>query len=223
MTPDHETQQLHPAVIFDMGWLLRAQSRDQGREVTYEEADHLLQSLIAESFHEALGMLPTRPLKYGLYQLGTAAEGADLMYLLDQVRPWLGTLADLIALGSVVKLLLDKVRRRLPSRRPLVVCSSEVIEAICVHGLEESVGLPDARLSVQSQGFHELDISGQRGTPAKQPMGTEIYLVSVSTAGETYLSLADWTGKIWAQYRLSRETGEIRLLSGPSSGESRDD
>lgn len=218
MAPHQEPPELHPRVFFNtntiVGHLWGWQVDGGDRRV-----EALSQEILTEAWRLVTEEPPQCTLAAARYHVGAGAEFPDLFYLLDQLRPWLGTAADLITLGAVAKVIIQEVQARLGERGEFVYFSRDILEAICVNAVEERHSGDVQSLSVRSEGFETWF---GKGNPVEDPTGEQVYLVWVSANGHMYQFLIDSSGKVWAEYRLNPESGNIERLAPDRSGETKD-
>jgi len=212
-------EELQPRVVFDINAII-ALSSGLDDPSGQEKAEQLCQELVVEAYRELSGPDSVLRLRPQWYHLGTAAEAPDLMFLLEQLRPWLGTTADLIALGGLAVIVIKKLRERLGDDSRRVVFSGEIVEGICLRRLQERVSLDVAEVSVHSEGFESY---WSKGRDAGEPTGSEVYLVWVWAGEDTYQLLADSNGRIWGEYRVDRDTGRIEALGAELTIQENDD
>jgi hypothetical protein len=143
------------------------------------------------------------------YHVGAGAEFPDLFYFLDQIRPWLGTFADLIALGVFGKAIIKTVRERLGEHAEFVYFSREVLEAMCVLRVQQQHSGDLAEAAVESDGFQTRFVKGE---PAHDPMAEQVYLVWVSAGDRTYQFLIDSCGSTWGEYCVDWTSGAVKRL-----------
>lgn len=166
--------------------------------------------VVREALEETLGDSVPITLTGQPYRGGAGLP--DLIYLLDQIRPWLGTAADLIALGLIAKAIVEKAAAKFGGRGEYVYFSQRLIEAMCVHSLHERAALNADDLLVRSEGFQ---MWRTRGSRADAPGRDQIYLVWVSTGGQSFQLLIDSSGSVWAAYRVNQDTTEVERLGPP--------
>jgi len=208
MSKHHAGGEVGPRVFFTTDAIIGHQ---WGWEVNAGDArvEKLSAEILEQAWRTAAGSpLPCR-LAASRYYVGAGAGSPDLFYLLDQIRPWLGTVADLIALGILGKAIVDTVRQRLGHDREFVYFSREVLEAICVLTVQEGHSGDLAEAAVNSDGFQTRFVKGE---PADDPREGQVYLVWVSTSDGTYQFLMDSSGRIWAQYYVNRTSAGVERL-----------
>lgn len=175
--------------------------------------EKLSAEILEQAWREVAGTTPPRGLAASRYHVGAGAEFPDLFYFLDQIRPWLGSVADLIALGALGKAIINRVRERLGRDAEFVYFSREVLEAMCVLRVQEGYSADLAEASVRSDGFQTWF---GKGEPADDPYGEQVYLVWVSGGDRIYQFLIDSSGRIWGEYYVNRTSGGIERL-GPDT------
>lgn len=209
MPQRRRTTELHPRVFFNTNAII---SHMWGWEVDGGEsrAEDLSKEVLAESWRDLGQAPPERGLRAAQYDVGAGAGFPDLFYLLDQLRPWLGTVADLIALGALARVIVEKVRERMGEAGRFVYFSREVLEGMCVERLRQRTGEELRQVSVRSDGFETWF---GKGNLVDDPAGEQVYLVWVSRDAETYQFVIDSNGKVWAEYRISPESRVIERLT----------
>jgi hypothetical protein len=171
--------------------------------------EKLSAEMLQQAWRGAAGTAVPRRLEASRYRVGAGAGFPDLFYFLDQMRPWLGTVADLIALGILGKAIINTVRERLGQDAEYVYFSREVLEAICVLRVQEEHSGDLGEACVQSDGFQTRFVKGE---PADDPREGQVYLVWVSVSDGTYQFLMDSSGRIWAQYYVNRTSAGVERL-----------
>ena len=219
MSSRPRADELHPYIVFDINAMI-ASKWGYEDPAGQEKAEKLSEDLVAEAYQELSGVQSVPRLDPRRCHLGTAAEAPDLMFLLEQLQTWLGTSADLMALGRFALIMLKKLRERLEDDRPRVVFSAEMVEGICLWRLHERVGLDIVEVSVHSESFESF---WSKGGETGQPTGNEVYLVWVSAGDDTYQLLADSNGRIWGEYRVNRDTNTIEPLAAELTSAERDE
>jgi hypothetical protein len=177
------------------------------------KVEKLSKEILQEAWHEVAESTPSGGLDASRYHVGAGAGFPDLFYFLDQIRPWLGTVADVIALGVFGKAIIAVARERLGQDGKFIYLSREVLEAMCVSRVQEGYLAELGQVSVRSDGFETWF---GKGEPADEPHGELVYLVWVISGDCTYQFLIDSSGRIWGEYRVNHGSGEIKRL-GPET------
>jgi len=208
MAGDEQATRLDPKVAFSLDAIIAAEvdiGADEAPLVDTEfglEAEFKLNpgEVIAEAYREVTGIALVQIPEGGPHSFYPAAGAGAVIYLLQQLQPWLSTAADLAQLGSLGLLILEKVREKLGSDRQAVVFSREIVEAMCLRRLEEWLGTELGKVSVRSHAFHRY--AGEPVAPQYRMNGTAIYLIWISaeTIGHTYIFLVDSRGKVWGEW-----------------------
>ena len=153
-----------------------------------------------QAYQEVTGIAPAKTPEGEPHSLYPAAGAGAVIYLLQQLQPWLSTAADLAQLGSLGLLILLKVREKLGSGRHAVVFSKEIVEAMCLRRLEERLGTELGKVSLRSHAFDRY--AGEPVAPQYRMNGTAIYLVWIraETIRHTHLFLVDSWGNVWGEW-----------------------
>jgi hypothetical protein len=208
MTREEQANGLDPQVAFSLDAIIAAEAEREMDEVPFVDTEVQLKAefklhpgdVIVDAYREVTGVEPAKAPAGKPHSLFPAAGAGSVIYFLEQLRPWLSTVADLAQLGALGVLILQKVREKLESDRRAVVFSQEIVEGMCLRRLEEGLGTELGKALLRAHAFDRR--SGEPVAPQYRMSGTGIYLVWIRIEGSSdiHLFLVDAWGKVWGEW-----------------------